>query len=63
MEFRESSINWLERDFHAKAQRRTQSREEELDSLCAFAQSLRLCVKVLFCSRLLDLRLHRARVG
>src|ERR1051325_3194079 len=45
MEYTELLINWFERGFHAKAQRRTQRRKEE--SLCAFASSLRLCVKLL----------------
>src|SRR5690242_13732648 len=47
MEYIESLINWFERDFHAKAQRQTQRRKEESNSLCAFANSLRLCVKLL----------------
>ena len=47
MEYRESSINRFERGFHAKAQRQTQRRKEELINLCAFVGSLRLCVKLL----------------
>lgn len=46
MEYTESSINWLEREFHAKSRRPTQRRKEELINLCAFAGSLRLCVKL-----------------
>src|SRR6185369_3024692 len=47
MEYKESSINWFEREFHAKAQRQTQRRKGMQTLFAPLRLPLRLCVKLL----------------